>query len=99
MTAAFNSSLTYPRSVAQVVKRHPEVARARLMVARSGAADVMTLRCELAEGADAAAGDALAGAIAETLQAVCKLKGAVALEAPGSLPNDGKVIEDARDYG
>ena len=91
--------MTYPRSVAQVVKHHPEVARARLVVARSGAADVMTLRCELAEGADAAAGDALAGAIAETLQAVCKLKGAVALEAPGALPNDGKVIEDARDYG
>ncbi len=86
--------------MAQVVKHHPEVARARLVVARSGAADVMTLRCELAEGADTAAGDAaLAGAIAETLRAVCKLKGAVALEAPGALPNDGKVIEDARDYG
>ncbi len=84
--------------MAQVVKRHPEVARARLMVARSGAADVMTLRCELAEGADV--GDVSRGeAIAETLQAVCKLKGAVALEAPGSLPNDGRVIEDARDYG
>ncbi|MCH8808258.1 MAG: phenylacetate--CoA ligase family protein, partial [Proteobacteria bacterium] len=45
-------------------------------------------------------GDAALGeAIAETLQAVCKLKGEVALEAPGALPNDGKVIEDARDYG
>ena len=51
------------------------------------------------EAADAAGRDALAGAIAATLQAVCKLKGKVALETPGSLPNDGKVIEDTRDYG
>jgi phenylacetate-CoA ligase len=54
----------------------------------------MTLRCEITGGEDAS----LSGAIAETLQAVCKLKGAVSLEAPGALPNDGKVIEDARDY-
>ena len=99
-TTKIKGMFVHPGQVAQVVKRHPEVARARLVVARSGAADVMTLRCELAEGADTADGDAaLAGAIAETLQAVCKLKGAVALEAPGSLPNDGKVIEDTRDYG
>jgi phenylacetate-CoA ligase len=78
-----------------VVKRHPEVVRARLVVARAGETDTMTLRCEVTGGANAA----LAGAIAETLHAVCKLKGAVALEAPGSLPNDGKVIEDTRDYG
>jgi len=100
-TTKIKGMFVHPGHVAQVVKRHPEVARARLVVTRSGAADVMTLRCELAEGADEtlAGRDALAGAIAETLQAVCKLKGAVALEAPGSLPNDGKVIEDARDYG
>jgi phenylacetate-CoA ligase len=29
---------------------------------------------------------------------VTKLRGAIELLAPGSLPNDGKVIEDARSY-
>ncbi len=97
-TTKIKGMFVHPGQVAQVVKRHPEVVRARLVVTRAGEADVMTLRCELAEGADV--GDAALGeAIAETLQAVCKLKGEVALEAPGALPNDGKVIEDARDYG
>jgi phenylacetate-CoA ligase len=93
-TTKVKGMFVHPGQVAQVVKRHPEVAKARLVVARAGETDAMTLRCEVAGG-----GDALAGAIAATLQAVCKLKGAVALEAPGALPNDGKVIEDTRDYG
>jgi phenylacetate-CoA ligase len=92
-TTKVKGMFVHPGQIAQVVKRHPEVAKARLVVARAGETDAMTLRCEVTGG-----GDALAGAIAETLQAVCKLKGAVALEAPGALPNDGKVIEDARDY-
>jgi phenylacetate-CoA ligase len=94
-TTKIKGMFVHPGQVAQVVKRHPEVAKARLVVTRAGEADVMTLRCEVAGAAD----ETLAGAIAETLQAICKLKGAVALEAPGALPNDGKVIEDARDYG
>jgi phenylacetate-CoA ligase len=95
-TTKIKGMFVHPGQVAQVVKRHPEVIRARLVVARDGETDTMTLRCEVAEGGEA--GDALASAIAESLQAVCKLKGGVALEAPGALPNDGKVIEDARDY-
>jgi phenylacetate-CoA ligase len=94
-TTKIKGMFVHPGQVAQVVKRHPEVVRARLVVARDGETDAMTLRCEVTEGAD----ETLAGAIAESLQAVCKLKGAVALEAPGSLPNDGKVIDDTRDYG
>ncbi len=92
-TTKVKGMFVHAAQVAEVVKRHPEVARARLVVARDGETDVMTLHCE-AEG-----GEALAGAIAGSLQAVCKLKGEVAIEAPGALPNDGKVIEDARDYG
>ena len=94
-TTKVKGMFVHPGQIAQVVKRHPEVVRARLVVARAGETDTMTLRCEVTGGEDAA----LAGAIAETLHAVCKLKGAVALEAPDSLPNDGKVIEDTRDYG
>lgn len=82
-----------PAQVAQVLKRHGEIARARLVVTRQGDSDAMTLRCEVA-GQD----DGLKAAIAASLQDACKLKGAVELVAPGSLPNDGKVIDDQRSY-
>jgi len=83
-----------PDQVAAVVKRHGEIGRARLVVARAGDSDVMTLHCEVSGG-----GEGLAAAVAESLQACCKLKGAVELVDPGSLPNDGKVIDDTRDFG
>jgi phenylacetate-CoA ligase len=82
-----------PEQIAEIGKRHPELARLRLVVTREGDVDAMTLKAE-AKAADAA----LAAKVAETLQAVTKLKGKVELAAPGSLPNDGKVIEDARSY-
>ena len=83
-----------PEQVAEVAKRHPELARVRLAVTREAEQDAMTLH---AECADAAAG--LSDAVAETLQSVTKLKGAVKIVAPGSLPNDGKVIADERPVG
>ena len=80
----------HPAQIAEVLKRHPEVAKARLVVDRVEHNDVMTLRCE-------AAGDAaLAARIAESIQAVCKLKGEIELVVSGSLPNDGRVIDDVR---
>ena len=84
-----------PGQIAEVLRRHPAVARGRLVVSRQGEADVMTLHCEVAGNT----GDkALAAAVADTLRAVCKVKGEVSLQAPGTLPNDGKVIEDTRSY-
>lgn len=82
-----------PEQIAEVGRRHKEVGRLRLVVSRSGEADAMTLKAE-APSHD----KALAAALADTLRAVTKLGGAVELLAPGSLPNDGKVIEDARAY-
>ena len=72
---------------------HPEVIRGRLSVSSRDHQDVMTLACEVDGG-----GEALAHAIAESLRTICKLRGEVSLVAPGSLPNDGKVIEDQRSY-
>ena len=80
-----------PEQVAEVGKRHPELARLRLVVTRDGESDVMTLKAETA-----AATDALREAVAGTLRAVTKLGGKVELVAAGSLPNDGKVIADER---
>jgi phenylacetate-CoA ligase len=82
-----------PEQIAEIARRHPELKRLRLVVSREGEVDAMTLR---AEAADSAA--TLAEKVAETVQAVTKLKGKVELVAPGALPNDGKVIEDARSY-
>ncbi len=78
-----------PEQVAEVMRQHPGLGRVRLVVVLDGDRDAMTLRVE---GADAAAADA----IAQTLQAVTRLRGAVEPVPPGTLPNDGKVIDDTR---
>ena len=80
-----------PEQIAEIGKRHPELARLRLVVTRENEQDVMTLRCECGSP-----GEALRNAVASTLRTVTKLGGGVELVAPGSLPNDGKVIADER---
>jgi phenylacetate-CoA ligase len=90
-TAKIKGMFVRPEQVAEVGRRHPEVGRLRLVVAREGETDTMTLLAECAS-ADAGA----AAGLAETLRAVTKLGGKVVLRPPRSLPNDGKVIEDTR---
>jgi len=90
-TTKVKGMFVHPSQIADVLKRHPEIRKARLVVGHERGRDVMTLQCET-EGVDAAA-------VGETLQAVCKLKGRIEIVAPGSLPNDGKVIDDARSHG
>ena len=91
-TTKVKGMFVHPEQVAAVLKRHPEIAKARLEVTREGDQDAMTLKAE------APASEGLEAALAESLAEVCKLKGGVELVAPGSLPNDGKVIDDQRDY-
>ncbi|WP_445492941.1 phenylacetate--CoA ligase family protein [Rhodopseudomonas sp. RCAM05734] len=81
-----------PEQIAEIGRLHPELGRLRLVVTRDGEIDAMTLQ---AETGNVAAKD-LQEAVATTLRAVSKLGGTVALVAPGSLPNDGKVIADER---
>jgi phenylacetate-CoA ligase len=83
-----------PTQVNEIVRRHAEVRRARLVVEGEAGNDRMTLKCEVASGVPAA----LAEALVATIRDVTKLRGEVALVAPGTLPNDGKVIEDLRKY-
>jgi phenylacetate-CoA ligase len=90
-SAKVRGMFVHPALVAEVARRHPEIGRARLVVSSSGDADRMTLRCETDSGSEA-----LARALVESIREVCKLRGDVELVAPGSLPNDGKVIEDLR---
>ena len=80
-----------PEQIAEIGKRHPELSRLRLVVTRENEQDVMTLTCECGSPAES-----LRDAVASTLRTVTKLGGTVELVAPGSLPNDGKVIADER---
>jgi phenylacetate-CoA ligase len=93
-TTKVKGMFVHPEQIAAVAKRHPELGRVRLVVGRDGEQDMMTLKAETV-----APSDALARAVGETLQSLSKLKGAVVLSAPGSLPNDGKIIADERTYG
>ncbi len=92
-TTKVKGMFVQPGQIAEVLARHPEVTKGRLEVSRKDEQDVMTLTCE-SERQD----PALAGALGESLQQVTKMKGEVALAPPGSLPNDGKVIDDQRSY-
>ena len=92
-TTKVKGMFVHPGQVAEVAKRFPQVLRARLVVSGEMANDQMTFKVETRE---APAG--LAERIAEAVRDVTKLRSSVELVAPGGLPNDGKVIEDARSY-
>lgn len=93
-TAKVKGMFVRPEQIAEVARRHTDVARLRLVITRADEQDVMTLRAEASD-----CSDAVVAALSETLQSVTKLKGRIELVAPGSLPNDGKVIADERPVG
>lgn len=89
-TTKIKGMFVRPEQVAAFVARHPEVTRARVVAGREGERDVMRVLVE-AEGGDP---EAYGKSVVETM----KLRGEIELVAPGTLPNDGKVIEDTRSY-
>ena len=93
-TTKIRGMFVHPAQVNDITKRFPEVVKARLVVTGEMANDAMTLRVETACGSP----DGLAGKIGAAIREVTKLRGEVELLLPGTLPNDGKVIEDARSY-
>jgi len=92
-TTKVRGMFVHPAQVADIARRFPEVLKARLVVAGEMAHDRMTLQVETASNPPE-----LAARIGEAIRDVTKLRGDVQLLSPGSLPNDGKVIEDARSY-
>ena len=92
-TTKVRGMFVHPGQVAAIVKRFPQVQRARLVVSGEMANDHMVLQVETQE---TAAG--LAMQLQETMREVTKLRGEIEMVPPGTLPNDGKVIEDARSY-
>jgi phenylacetate-CoA ligase len=90
-TTKVRGLFVHPSQVHDVLRRHPGLGRARLTVAAPDGHDEMTLAVEVA-----GASDGLAEALAASVRAVTQLRATIELVAPGSLANDGKVIDDRR---
>ena len=92
-TTKVRGMFVHPGQVDQVVKRFPEVLKARLVVSGEMANDQLHLHVETSQ-----ATEALQAAVAQAVRDITKLRAVVVFTTPGSLANDGKVIEDARSY-
>jgi len=92
-TTKVKGMFVHPAQIAAIARRHPEIAKARLVVDNPDGNDRMTLLIEVRGGAAAEVETVVA-----TIRDVTKLRGEVACRAPGELPNDGKVIDDVRRY-
>jgi phenylacetate-CoA ligase len=92
-TTKVKGMFVHPSQVAEIARRFPQVGKARLVVSGEMANDQMCLQVESSEAADG-----LSEQIEAAVREVTKLRSRVQLVSPGSLPNDGKVIEDARSY-
>jgi phenylacetate-CoA ligase len=94
-TTKVRGMFVHPSQVHDIARRHPEIMKARLVVSGQIAQEAMTLHCEVTDPASAGASSA---GIIESIRKLTKLRGEVQFVAVGSLPNDGKVIADVRDY-
>jgi len=92
-TAKVRGMFIHPEQIDKLVKRHPEVIRARLIIEWIDETDQIKLQCETTS-----ADESLQIALIDSIRQICKLRGEVELLEPGSLPNDGKVIDDIRVY-
>lgn len=90
-TTKIKGMFVHPEQVAEILKAHPGLGKARVVVGSEDNRDTMTVRLETDQAIDAAL-------VAATVKAVTKLSAVIELVAPGSLPNDGKVIDDQRTY-
>lgn len=92
-TTKVKGMFVHPSQVADILRRHPEISKARLIVTGEMANDAMSLHCETTSPSES-----LRQAMVLNTREITKLRGEVQFVAPGSLPNDGKVIDDARKY-
>jgi phenylacetate-CoA ligase len=83
----------HPTHLSEVVRRHPDVLRVRLVVDGKVAQERMTLHAETSS-----MGNGLAEELIATVRDLTRLRAEVHLVAPGELPNDGKVIDDRRSF-
>ena len=92
-TTKIRGMFVHPAQIDRVVKRHPEILRARLVVGSTGGKDSAVFFCESENG-----GEPLAESISDSIQAEIKVRAEVRIVAKGKILNDGKIIEDTRNY-
>jgi len=92
-TAKVRGMFIHPEQIDKVVKRHPEIIKARLIIEWIDESDTIKLLCEATD-----ADESLQAAVIDSIRQICKLRGEVELLEADSLPNDGKVIDDIRKY-
>lgn len=88
-TTKVRGMFVHPEQIARVLGQHTQISRARLVVSGETGHDIMTLRIEADAGFDTTA-------VADSVREHTKLRAQIEVVSPGSLPNDGKVIEDIR---
>jgi phenylacetate-CoA ligase len=92
-TTKIRGMFVHPAQIDRVMKRHPAILRARLVVGNAAGKDSAEFLCEIA-GDD----DQIAAQISDSIQAEIKVRAAVRIVAKDKILNDGKVIEDTRKY-
>ena len=92
-TTKVKGMFVHPSQVADILRRHPEIIRGRLVVDNPQGVDRMTLHVEMPDNRST-----IAEAIVASIREITKLRGEVSFHAPGQLANDGKVIDDIRKY-
>lgn len=96
-TTKIKGMFVHPGQVQEIAKKHPEIAKARVVVTGNIGSEIMTLHCELKEGLHTDL-SALEASIVQSMRDVTKLRGRVSFEGHNTLPSDGKLIEDVRTY-
>ena len=89
-TTKIKGMFVRPEQVADLVAKHDEIDRARVIAIRDGEMDGMIVQLETS-ATDPARYEA-------SVMDCLKLRGRIELVAPGGLPRDGLVIEDQRKY-
>ena len=92
-TTKVRGMFVHPSMIAELVRRHPQITRARLVVSNPAQSDRMLLRCET-QSQD----ESLRESMQSSIREVTRLRGEVELVSPGELPIDGKIIDDKRTY-
>ena len=90
-TVKVRGMFIHPEQIEGLIKRHPEIIKARLVVDWVDQSDQMTLHCEVTQQSEA-----LDEAINKSIRELCKVRGEVNFVEPNSISNDGLVIEDIR---
>jgi phenylacetate-coenzyme A ligase PaaK-like adenylate-forming protein len=95
-TTKIKGMFVHPSQIASVIERHPQIAKARLVVTNENHRDQMTLICQMSSGVSA--GEIDLDAVNDSVKSITKLNATIEMVLPNQLVNDGKVIDDLRDF-